>query len=798
MQPLRLGLANKALLVLFSVLLIAQIGMISFNRDNLSELFQVHRQQQHQSNAVRLEAYYRELSERLQSLTAAQQVMFEGSNRSAKQAMADYWNSLLTHSNLPVSGMLTLDHSAGQALQYGDFEQSEGAGRWMHAVTYQPEQVNWLVDCQSYCSMLYVAKLERPNAAPLKVFYRVDLAKMLRYQPAIDAAYYLIVSEDDAGKPRLLYSNVPNEDQSFLVELLQRYQLNEIVDGSPVVDTPIGPSEVNSLAITSTSYEQPLYYLLLNDVSSELAQFDQADRNNLLFGAMLLAGSLLIVAVILHPPLTRIRRTIISLPLLGRSSHSLFRNNLQRHGKRWMSDESGQLDSALIRLSYQLETLEQQLKSRAEELDWVANFDSLTALPNRRKFERELTQRLQDECSGSLLLIDLDNFKLVNDISGHSAGDELLRRVAVTLKRMLPDDVLMARISGDEFAVFLEDTDENSARTVAQRIISLFDQVHVPGHNIIHSAAACVGIVASPEHGVSYEELMGKADISVNQAKENGKNCVVSFQVRHESKALAQRHYWLDLAQHCIERDALELHFQPIMNNLSNRVEHYEVLLRVRDEDGALHSPYQLILAAEKSGRVEHIDLWVVQRALQQMQDNLQMGCHDKLAINLSARSFCSERVISRIAREFDSRNIPGEMIIFEITETAALPNLQQAEEHIRRLKELGCAIALDDFGVGYSSFHSLKQLPLDYIKIDGSFVREAGLHHANKVFIQALVNIASQLGHKTVAEFVESGELNQQLIELGVDYSQGYYIGKPARAETFWQYERAAEVLSS
>ncbi|WP_406610487.1 putative bifunctional diguanylate cyclase/phosphodiesterase [Agarivorans sp. JK6] len=796
MRDLRLGLASKALLLLCGVLLVTLVGLISFNHDNLKSFFQLGRAQVIDNQQYQLQKYYRDVFARLQGVTSSQSYRFDSYQQENLPAIFDsFWQDLRANTELPVRSIAVVDPLEGLKYEFGYIAHSEKALEWM---LKDPDdvQAKWILDCPLSCRIIIATDLDKmEEQGSYRIFYSIDSLRLLELFPASQGSHHFLVELNDDNSLELLYAE--SAFREMVQDLLVGLNAENIIHGVEQFNTEMGLTELHAFKVNNTSQQKPVYYAIVNDINTQLNQLKRADYNNLLFGigALFFAGAIIVFA--LSPSLRRIRRTIDNLPLLARSSHNLFRRNLESNSKRFLQDESDELNHTLIRLSYQLEALEQQLKSRAEELEWVANYDNLTDLPNRRKFERVITQMVKEKRYGCLLMVDLDNFKYVNDISGHGAGDEMLRQVSSSLERLLPNDTLLARISGDEFAIYLEGTSLAYSEVVAQRIISMLAQVSVPGHNIIHTASACVGIVAFPEHGNGFEDLMAKADICNNQAKELGKNCVVTFQAENSDTELAKKHYWLDLAQNAIERDRLELHYQPIMNNKLNKVEHYEVLLRVRDENEQLHSPYQLILAAEKNGQIDKIDLWVVQQALQQMETNLRNGFTDKLAINLSARSFCSEKVIARIAREFVSRNIAGDMIIFEITETAALPNMKQAEEHIRRLKALGCAIALDDFGVGYSSFHSLKHLPFDYLKIDGSFVREILNQNEDKVFIQALVDIANQLGHKTVAEFVESEALNNELINLGVDYSQGYYIGKPASARYFWQFDKASAVLA-
>jgi diguanylate cyclase (GGDEF)-like protein len=791
MRHVFIGLRMKALILLSALLLIVFSGLTLLNAKNIKGFFDIERQEVFKNQELRLKAQFTKV---YNDLTLIAQSSFDkyAEYDTAPQAFWA-WGNLSQGYSHPIKSMLLLD-------EYGDLSRSFGEPN-SAAVTAWAGQLDaiqepWLLDCQLDCRIYFATGISGDDQFGTVVL-GVDARDFLGSLVIMDSAKFFLASaaSDSAQAVRLLQTSIAPKEP--LSQVLAKLTLDDLKLEPAWLELSDQTFELHHFNIVSTTEKSLVYLVIMSDISAQVAHLREANKNNFVYSAGALATALLLFALLLKGPLSRVRQVIGVLPLLASSRYHLFRQTIAENQSTLFIDETDELGDAAMRVSQQLEHLENQLKNRADELEWIANHDNLTELPNRRKFESMLCQAISSELPGCLLLVDLDNFKYVNDISGHDAGDEMLRHVAMTLQRLLPEDAIIARISGDEFSVYQQGLSIELAEVVAQRLFNLIGQVSVPGRDTIHTASASIGIVAYPLHDNTSAGLMSKADLCIFQAKAQGKHCVVVYQNTGQGGDIAHQHYWLELAQHAIARDCLELAYQPILNNKTQVIQHYEVLLRVRDQQGQLQSPYELILAAEKNGYISQIDIWVLRSALDQLERNLKRGIKDRLAINLSARTFCSEKTINQIAHEFDNRDIRGEMIIFEITETASLPNMEQAQLHISRLKNIGCAIALDDFGVGYSSFHSLKELDFDYIKIDGSFVTGILQNKKNSYFIEALVGIAHHLGYRTIAEFVESHELNEQLVKLGVDYSQGYFIGKPSPADQVWNSERTADVLS-
>jgi diguanylate cyclase (GGDEF)-like protein len=429
-------------------------------------------------------------------------------------------------------------------------------------------------------------------------------------------------------------------------------------------------------------------------------------------------------------------------------------------------------------------------------LSWQASHDALTGLVNRREFEIRLGTTLdklsREPSEHSLMFLDLDQFKVVNDTCGHAAGDQLLKQTSTLLNETLGASGLLARLGGDEFGVLLENCDANSAIGIAERLRLAVQEMRFIWNGCAFNISASVGVVHIAEAN-AMEETLRSADMACYMAKEKGRNRV---QVHHPSDAeLVERvgeMAWVQRIRNGLDEERFCLFAQEIRSLNKDEPDRscIELLLRLHDEDGKLVQPGSFIPAAERYGLMPLIDRWVVRNAFAMLAARLNSSEPTQLsscAINLSGTTFGDDDFIDYVRQQFDLYRLPPGMICFEITETSAIANLSNAKRFIQALKKLGCRFSLDDFGTGMSSFSYLKHLPVDCIKIDGSFVTEMLNSKVDRTMVESIVHIARVMGKHTVAEFVESNEMLQALREIGVDYAQGHAIGKPAPFETMY-----------
>lgn len=426
-------------------------------------------------------------------------------------------------------------------------------------------------------------------------------------------------------------------------------------------------------------------------------------------------------------------------------------------------------------------------KSKSDEKRMVilANQDHLTGLSNRRRFIEDLNHEIRrverHGHLGVLLLIDLDHLKLVNDTAGHAAGDQIIVQVSGLLKRVSREQDLLARISGDEFALAFAAMNREQGTDKAKQLLERISELkpHYGGRAL--NISASIGVVTFPVDGKMPVELLAKADAAMGVAKTSGRNRVHMY---NECDMMRERMdnqlVWKDRLLEAMERGGLVLVYQPIVSVKGGNTHHYEVLVRLRAQDGRLISPGKFIPAAEQFGLIQQLDREVLTRAIRCLAelppDQRDVG----FSINLSGLSIGDKALYPLIEQEVRQAGIEPGRITFEVTETAACEQLDSAVEFIQKIRQLGCRVSLDDFGVGFSSFSYLKHLRADILKIDGSFIRDIHSNNADQLFVKALVDVARGMGMQTIAEFVENEQVYDRVRSLGVDYVQGYYLGKP------------------
>jgi len=428
-------------------------------------------------------------------------------------------------------------------------------------------------------------------------------------------------------------------------------------------------------------------------------------------------------------------------------------------------------------------------KETEQRIVFLANHDSLTGIYNRRRFQEQLERQIayanRYKLVSALLFIDLDQFKYINDTLGHQAGDQCLTAVSHALKSSLRESDVLGRLGGDEFGVILPQTDSNGAEHVAQKLVKVLEQqVQIPAELSMHISAS-IGIALFPEQGTTPAELLAKADAAMYTIKRSGRGKIHTYQPDDQEllnmKAKVQ---WEDRITRALENDLFLLHFQPIIGIHDNLVSHHEALIRLRDDNGELIYPGAFLDTAERYGLIRDVDQWVIKKAIQVQGESIQAGQPVSLAVNLSGRNFGDPDFMDLVQSALEYYKADPQALIFEVTETAAVENFKTARRFVEELRSLGCRLALDDFGMGYSSFHYLKNLPVDMVKIDGSFIRHVHQNRADQVIVTAMCDLARGMNIVTVAEFVENEDILQQLKLLGVNYAQGYHIAMPS--ETF------------
>lgn len=432
-----------------------------------------------------------------------------------------------------------------------------------------------------------------------------------------------------------------------------------------------------------------------------------------------------------------------------------------------------------------------EVMGMARQLSFQASHDMLTGLYNRREFEKRLELAIREARSADrhhvLFYMDLDQFKVVNDTSGHRAGDELLSQLAQMLKETIREHDTLARLGGDEFGLLLMDCHLNKAAEIADKLRREIREFRFTWKDRIFEVGVSIGVVPITANGGSIIDVLSLADAACYVAKEAGRNRV--HVADDNDKAVARHHRemeWIHRISLAFEENRFELYFQPIvpLNTEAGAAEvpRGEILMRMRDAAGEVISPMSFIPAAERYNLMPTIDRWVVRSALGKLRE--AQGPAEappfRCTINLSGQSLTDEHFLDFVLNQFDECDIRGEYVCFEITETAAITNLSRARKFMARLKQQGCYFALDDFGSGLSSFGYLKGLQVDYIKIDGSFVKDMVEDNLDRAMVESINQIGHVMGMETIAEFVENDAVVELLREMGVDYAQGFSIAEP------------------
>ena len=436
-----------------------------------------------------------------------------------------------------------------------------------------------------------------------------------------------------------------------------------------------------------------------------------------------------------------------------------------------------------------------ELRVLSEELSYQTTHDALTGLLNRREFERRLAAAIAALDAGAapaaLLYMDLDQFKLVNDTSGHYAGDQLLAQLAGLFPGLLPREAVVARLGGDEFAILIEQTDESRASALAEKIRLEIDGYMFGWEQRNYTISASIGVVMMRGPGLSQRALLAHADTACYMAKERGRNRVHLFSEDDlETTQRRSEMEWAGRIRQALSDGRFLLHFQelaPLWYGEQAEGVHMEMLVRLRDEAGGLVPPGAFIPAAERFGLMPQIDRWVVDTTLANFNRLHPSGKPVKLcAINLSGPTFEDDSFADFVLQRLEDYGVPPQRICFEITETAAVSSMARAVAFMQKLRAAGCKFSLDDFGSGMASFGYLKNLPVDFIKIDGSFIRNIETDPVSYSIVRAVTDIGHQLGLQVVAEWVADERARDLLRGLSVDYAQGFAIHKPEAALCF------------
>lgn len=437
-------------------------------------------------------------------------------------------------------------------------------------------------------------------------------------------------------------------------------------------------------------------------------------------------------------------------------------------------------------------------KEAQEQLEYLAMHDSLTGLFNRRYFEESLRHSYADAARSrrahGLLYVDLDHFKVINDSFGHHEGDEVLRQVSSLMGRRIRASDMLCRLGGDEYAVLVHDIDESGMVDIALDLQDIINQFtcRVKGQSV--NLGCSIGVAIIDGQAKCAEEYLMQADIALYVAKGRGRNIVHVYNPDdNESEELRSRINWTQRIREALLEKRIVLHFQPVYDINRKAVAYHEALVRMQTSDGCLVYPNSFIPALENTGEMHLLDRAIIKLGIESLSLNPQLS---KIAINLSAQAFKDEHLVPIIQESLAVYGVDPSCLTFELTESASLFNLNVTKRVIDDLHRIGCCFAIDDFGSGFSSFAYLKELPADYIKLDGSFIRHLDKDTVDQALVRSLIQVVQALGKQSVAEFVENEKILEMLVEFGVDLVQGYHIGRPVPVEQLQSSDELAAVI--
>ncbi len=714
--------------------------------------------------------------------------------------------SILDH-NWP---LLQLNWGINQATLYSE----EGDPLWKtNLLPEEPEEVTptqepkWSIRCKTSCQQVisapiidlkgnvYFLKLEIMISDMLLDFHRItnaDIGLLISDLKNPEAS----IKQLETWHQSVKLITAPKTTVPILSELEKKYSFNDIINESLPITFEGSSYEVS---ITNTdSNESNSHFIIIVNTSDSSALMSSA-RTSLIwvsFGGITISCILLVS--FLWGPISRLHTQAELLPLLTTgeftSAMSRLKNNRSNH---WLKDEIDTLNDTEELVCKQLTDMRKEIDKKADRLHNMAMFDSLTELANRRAFMEYINEALRRDDlannSFSLLFIDLDNFKRINDSMGHNAGDELLKIVAQRLRSCVRSSDIISRLGGDEFCIILNImSNEGDHGIVADHILKrLRVPIKLGTTELIISAS--IGIVSAPQDGSSSEELLQNADLAMYRAKALGRNKFQKFNSLMTDQAVEQMELEGELRRAMREHEFL-LYYQPQVDFNNNIIFGFEALIRWQHPTKGLQFPDSFISTLEETGLIVPLGSWIIDEACRQLREWLDTGARPiRIAINISPRQLQSYDLSSQVEHALRKYSLSPEHLELEVTESMIMENIELTQKQLRSLQELGITVAIDDFGTGHSSLSYLKSLPLDILKIDRAFIMDITEENDDQEIVSAIIAMAHKLKLRVVAEGVETPAHQLILTQNGCDYGQGYLYSRPIPASEALEMIRPA-----
>lgn len=590
----------------------------------------------------------------------------------------------------------------------------------------------------------------------------------------------ILKSDPETGEFSLTLSS--NHRQSNAVIAVINNQL--VTNSQSTYSANIDQKYIEATFLTPDNFTSNAVFIVEIDITEEQLSAIRYSRDYLIrtVGLTFLIAGLTTLWFI--GPIGRVRRNTRLLPMLTRGEFTLYTNKIkQAQPRKLFQDEIDQLETTLLEVTRELQTMSFQLEASAQKMQHLAMYDNLTGLANRLNLTNHLKACLENIESKNtyiqLLFVDLDNFKRVNDSMGHTEGDILLNIVARRMSACIPSTDFICRLGGDEFCIVIESTDETVGKVTAMNILNaLKNPVHLKSTQVTISAS--IGIVRAPEDGDTVEALLQNADIAMYTAKAAGKDTYQAFE-QGMSMAIQQEIKLEAELSEALRNNEFVLHYQPQIDLKTNKIVGVEALVRWQHPEKGLVYPDQFISILEHSSLIIVFGEWLIQEACLKIKSWQDQGIHDvSLAINISAKQMHDPGFCTITNNILKATNTDPSLLEFEITESLIMEDIDSTHMTITQLHEMGIQLSIDDFGTGYSSLSYLKQLNVDNLKIDRSFVSDLNSDNEDAAIVSAIIAMAHKLGLSVVAEGIEDDLQRQFLENCGCDYGQGYLISRP------------------
>ncbi|MDH5485527.1 MAG: EAL domain-containing protein [Gammaproteobacteria bacterium] len=622
----------------------------------------------------------------------------------------------------------------------------------------------------------------------------------LRYYKAENNSVIAEYTSEKLGDHRIPYlSPTSLERLRLLVESEQPLFINTAASSLALIQVaaPIVIRSFTSDGLIGFDMEAPLVenYKIIGfiELGLDFSVYKKHLLNNILLGSLIVIVLFLITVFVGR---IVIRRSLSPLINLRKPLAKLANGNTDIYVKSGGDEEIDAIARAL-------NTTIKSLKSRDEKLRKLANYDSLTGLLNKHNFniqlKHEINRVVRMKSSGAMLFIDLDQFKYVNDTLGHAAGDHLLIQISELLKMRIREGDIISRFGGDEFTIIARDVSKDDAEAIAASIIKKMQSFVFVENDKSFNIYCSIGVVMIESGQFSASEVFSQADMACFQAKSAGRNCYRVFDsVEQDEIRKSTDISWSKRISDSIEHDGFVMSYQPVIASQDTGIEFYEVLVRMRLDDGSSVLPSAFLPAAERLGLTDEIDYWVIRNAIRKMAECNLSERRVSLAINLSNSIFEAKDFSGKVNRYIKQYDVDPSLLYFEINEQSVLRQIDRAGLCIKELVDLGCHFTLEDFGSALGSYNYLKQLPIDMIKIDGDYIENMVSDPVDQAVVSSMIKIAKTLNKKTMVEYVEDAATLEMVKSFGVDFVQGYYFGEPRLNIDSMEYSKAVSKLHS